>query len=260
MLWRVLQANGGLPAEAIVLFANTGKEEEATLRFVRDCAERWSAPVVWLEYRAPAAFEVVSFETASRKGEPFEAVIAHRGGILPNKRSPYCSSVMKTRTMHCYLRSLGWTEWQSMVGIRADEQVRVAKFRANPSPEVACEEIVLPLADAAITKYVVSTFWRSQPFDLGLANHNGVTPEGNCDLCFRKHPTRVLSLIAANPSRAIWWAEREKKAEQVATGDGCRFRNDRPSYAQMLAFTKSQADAYGHAVPAEDDMSCFCGD
>ena len=25
MLWRVLQANGGLPAEAVVCFANTGK-------------------------------------------------------------------------------------------------------------------------------------------------------------------------------------------------------------------------------------------
>ena len=28
MLWRVLQSNGGLPAEAIVCFANTGKECE----------------------------------------------------------------------------------------------------------------------------------------------------------------------------------------------------------------------------------------
>lgn len=45
MLWRVLQSNGGLPADAVVCFANTGKEEEATLRFVRDCAERWSVPI-----------------------------------------------------------------------------------------------------------------------------------------------------------------------------------------------------------------------
>ena len=33
MLWRVLQANAGLPADTVVCFANTGKEVEATLRF-----------------------------------------------------------------------------------------------------------------------------------------------------------------------------------------------------------------------------------
>ena len=43
MLWRVLQENNGLPKEAKVCFANTGKEEEATLRFVRDCGEQWGA-------------------------------------------------------------------------------------------------------------------------------------------------------------------------------------------------------------------------
>jgi hypothetical protein len=52
MLWRVLQSNGGkLPEEAVVCFANTGKEDEATLEFVRDCAVNWSVPIVWLEFR-----------------------------------------------------------------------------------------------------------------------------------------------------------------------------------------------------------------
>jgi hypothetical protein len=40
MLWRVLQSHGGgLPEDAIVCFANTGKEDEATLKFVKDCEE-----------------------------------------------------------------------------------------------------------------------------------------------------------------------------------------------------------------------------
>ena len=51
MLWRVLQSNGGLPPEAVVAFANTGKEDEATLRFVRDCGEHWDVPIIWVEYR-----------------------------------------------------------------------------------------------------------------------------------------------------------------------------------------------------------------
>ncbi len=50
MLWRVLQANGGLPDDARVCFANTGREDEATLRFVGDCAEQWGVPITWLEY------------------------------------------------------------------------------------------------------------------------------------------------------------------------------------------------------------------
>ncbi len=43
MLWRVLQANGGLPAEAVVCFANTGKEDEETLRFVQDVSANWQS-------------------------------------------------------------------------------------------------------------------------------------------------------------------------------------------------------------------------
>ena len=90
MLWRVLQANGGLPADTVVCFANTGKEVEATLRFVRDCAEHWQVPIHWLEYRpSEPGFAVVDFDTASRKGEPFEALIRKRQ-YLPNPVARGC--------------------------------------------------------------------------------------------------------------------------------------------------------------------------
>ena len=51
ILWRVLQSNNGLPEDAIVCFANTGKEEEATLEFVRDCGDYWNVPITWIEYQ-----------------------------------------------------------------------------------------------------------------------------------------------------------------------------------------------------------------
>jgi hypothetical protein len=71
MLWRILDANGGLPEHTRVCFANTGKEAEATLRFVRNCGERWRVPITWIEYRDdPTGWAVVDFATASRKGEP----------------------------------------------------------------------------------------------------------------------------------------------------------------------------------------------
>ena len=90
MLWRVLQANGGLPADTVVCFANTGKEVEATLRFVRGCAKHWQVPIHWLEYRpTEPGFAVVDFDTASRKGEPFEALIRKRQ-YLPNPVARGC--------------------------------------------------------------------------------------------------------------------------------------------------------------------------
>ena len=95
MLWRVLQSNGGLPPEAIVCFANTGKEEEATLRFVRDCGANWNVPITWVEYRAEApGYAVVDFETASRNGEPFEAIIRKRN-YLPNPVTRFCTVELK---------------------------------------------------------------------------------------------------------------------------------------------------------------------
>jgi 3'-phosphoadenosine 5'-phosphosulfate sulfotransferase (PAPS reductase)/FAD synthetase len=262
MLWRVLRANGGLPADAVVCFANTGKEEEATLRFVRDCQLNWGVPIHWLEWRASEEqFQEVTYETASREGEPFEALIRKRK-YLPNPITRFCTSELKIRTMHRFLRTIGWFDnedgWQQFVGIRADEQRRVSKIRERGrSTELVREEMVMPLADAGVTVRDVGAFWSSQPFDLGLASVNGKTLEGNCDLCFLKPPKQRLSLIRARPGRATWWA----KMESLGLSDkplGNVFHVDEPTYAQMLAFARDQGEMFG-----DDDrepISCFCGD
>ena len=107
MLWRVLQSNGGLPEEAIVCFANTGKEDEATLKFVQDCSDRWNVEIHWVEFQdADPAFKRVTFETASRDGEPFEALIRKRN-YLPNPVTRFCTVELKIRSIHKYLKSLG---------------------------------------------------------------------------------------------------------------------------------------------------------
>lgn len=255
MLWRVLQSNGGkLPDECVVCFANTGKEEEATLRFVRDCGERWHVPIVWLEYRAPAGYEVVSFETASRDGQPFEALMRHRS-LLPNPPKRFCSQELKIRTVARYLRDIGLVEtvgegeFFSMVGIRADEQRRAAKI----------ERSRVPLVAAGIGAGDVGAFWRAQPFDLGLPNMNGVTMHGNCDLCFLKPAAQIISLIAQKPERATWWArmERDIPALGRTTAQGSVFRMDRPNYAQLATFAEEQRDMFD---PSEEAIACFCGD
>jgi 3'-phosphoadenosine 5'-phosphosulfate sulfotransferase (PAPS reductase)/FAD synthetase len=263
MLWRVLQSNGGLPAEAKVCFANTGKEDEATLQFVRDCGEHWGVPITWLEYQSAdepsLRFKLVNFDTASRDGEPFEAVI-RRKNYLPNPVTRFCTVEMKIRTMHRYLRSLGWAdgnnEWDQFVGIRADEQRRVAKIRARPSPETTKETMCLPLADAGVTVYDVGAFWDSQPFNLGLSTFNGRTLAGNCDLCFLKPAAQIQSLIAEKPERAVFWARMERLSLS-SKPSGAVFRSDRPTYSEMSKFTAEQRDMFDKD---EEGIACFCGD
>lgn len=255
MLWRVLQSNEGLPDDAIVCFANTGKEEEATLEFVRDCAEYWQVPITWLEFRdTEDRFEVVTFETASRNGEPFEALIRKRN-YLPNPVTRFCTIDLKIRPIGRYLLSLGMAatkteaENMSMIGMRADEQRRAAKI---------ADKSRIPLVTAGITKEDVGAFWRAQPFDLGLPNNNGVTMHGNCDLCFLKGGAQILSLIAEKPARAVWWAGMEALALALASKpSGAVFRSDRPSYASMAQFANDQADMFDKN---EEAIACFCGD
>ena len=258
MLWRVLQANGGkLPDEAVVCFANTGKEDEATLRFVDRCSKEWGVPITWLEFRyseeTKDRFTVVDFESASRDGEPFEALIRSRN-YLPNPVSRFCTVELKVRVMHRYLKSIGWTEWDSMLGIRADEPRCLAKIGNQDYGKH--EEKIAPLGNVGVTKEMVGDFWKQQLFDLELPNMNGVTMHGNCDLCYLKGASQILSLITEKPERAVWWAKMEALALSSAP-EGAVFRKDRPSYAQMLKFSQDQRDMFAGDT---NTIECFCGD
>lgn len=255
MLWRVLQSNGGLPKEAIVCFANTGKEDEATLRFVRDCGINWEVEIHWLEFRdADPAFERVNFDTASRNGEPFETLIKKRNYLL-NPVTRFCTSVLKIRVLSQYLASLNFFEGLkysqienlSWLGMRADEQRRAAKID---------DKSRIPLVTAGITKEHVGEFWHNQAFDLELPNNNGVTMHGNCDLCFLKGGHQILSLITEKPERAVWWAKMESLV-LASKPNGTVFRLDRPSYASMLKFSQQQQNLFD---PDEEAIACFCGD
>lgn len=255
MLWRVLQANDGkLPEGSVALFANTGKEEEATLRFVREIQRRWSVPIAWIEYRVPAAYAVVDFDTASRNGEPFEALMRHRQ-LLPNPMKRFCSQELKIRSMARFLRDRGFCdtvhagEFMAWVGIRADEQRRAAKI----------DRARVPLVAAGVGASDVGSFWQAQPFDLELPNNNGKTMHGNCDLCFLKPAAQVQSLIAEKPSRAIWWARMEQEIPSLGrtTADGSIFRLDRPNYARMARIAAEQRTVFDSD---EEAIACFCGD
>jgi 3'-phosphoadenosine 5'-phosphosulfate sulfotransferase (PAPS reductase)/FAD synthetase len=260
MLHKVLETGGGqLPSDAKVVFANTGKEDEATLKFVQACSDNWNVPIIWVEYQHDKPhFKVVDFETASRNGEPFEELIRYGSRrYLPNPMTRYCTVDLKIKAAQRYLFSIGWTEWENLVGIRADEQRRVAKIRANPSDGNKGITRFMPLATAGVTKEEVGKFWSENTFDLELPNINGITFHGNCDLCFLKKTTAVMSLIAEKPERAIWWAKMETLVTEPTIANGGVFRTDRPSYASMTKFAADQVDMFD---PNEESIACFCGD
>lgn len=256
LLRQVLLANTSeaLAQWLIVCFANTGKEEEATLRFVQDCSEQWNVPIHWIEYRAPSTYAVVDFETASRNGEPFEQLMRHRA-LLPNPMSRFCTQELKIRSMARFLKDRGYEGTLSdlqnyaWLGIRADEPRRIAKLSRERAPLVA----------AGVTAGMVGNFWKSQPFDLGLPNMNGKTMHGNCDLCFLKPAAQVQALIAEKPERATWWARMEEDIPALGrtVGAGSVFRMDRPQYARMVKIAANQNTLFD---PDEEAIACFCGD
>lgn len=260
MLYKVLECGGGqLPNDTKIVFANTGKEDEATLKFVQACSDNWNVPIIWVEYQHEEPnFKVVNFETASRNGEPFEDLIRNGSRrYLPNPMTRYCTVDLKIKVAQKYLFSIGWTNWDNLVGIRADESRRVAKIRANPSNGNKGITRFMPLAEAGVTKEMVSEFWKNQSFDLELPNMNGVTYHGNCDLCYLKGGSQVLSLIAEKPERAIWWAKMEALITEPTIANGGVFRADRPSYASMIKFASEQRDMFD---PNEEAIACYCGD
>lgn len=257
MLYHVLQAHDGvLPEDAIVVFANTGKEDEATLKFVKDCSDNWNVKIHWVEYRPDGeGFAEVDYETASRNGEPFEMVIK-KYLKLPNPAQRWCTGKLKIQTMAKFLRHKGFEgslqslENMSFVGIRYDEHRRAVKFDRDR----------LPLVTAKVTKEMVGEFWRNHSFDLQLPNINGVTMHGNCDLCYLKPLSQIQALIREKPERAIWWAKMEQFVTENGKLDyesGNNFSKNRPTYTEMAKFNVDQFvlfDADEQAIP------CFCGD
>jgi 3'-phosphoadenosine 5'-phosphosulfate sulfotransferase (PAPS reductase)/FAD synthetase len=239
MLWKCLEAHGGkLPDEAVVCFANTGKEEEATLKFVNDCAVNWNVPIVWLEFRDnEKKFEVVTYETASRNGEPFEQLIDKKH-YLPNQAQRFCTQELKVNTFTRYFKSIGIMDIVTFVGIRADEPRRIAKISQQ-------EDKLMPLSKDGVTEKMVWDFWNNNTFDLELPKQSG---SSNCDLCFLKGTAILTSLIQQKPERTIWWQKQEASI-------GARFSKDKPTYSQMAKFNREQTELFVDAT-----IECFCGD
>lgn len=187
--------------DIVVVFANTGKEREETLEFVRDCDAHFGFNTVWVEavvnplHRKGTRHRVVTFDTAARDGQPFEDVIRKYG--IPNVATPHCTRELKTNVITSYVRrELQWKGYYTAIGIRSDEIDRV-------DPKWEKKKYIYALITMFPSRRPeVNQFWINQVFRLKIANY-----EGNCDLCFKKTDRKLMTIILENPPCVGWWAQ-----------------------------------------------------
>lgn len=190
---------------AIFVFMNTGKEREETLIFADKCDAYFGLNLVYLEAKinnekgVGTTYSVVDFNSASRNGEPFEAML--KKYPLPNNKASNCTRELKQRPIDAYLRdNYKGFKIIKVIGIRHDEQ-----HRKSVNAEI--ENTIYPLCDEfPVNSKFIRSWWSRQEFDLQLKDY-----EGNCDLCFKKSLKKRLTIIKENPKIADWWLQMENK-------------------------------------------------
>lgn len=231
--------------EIICLFANTGQENEETLRFVQRCDEEFWLSVVWVEAdvqkgRVGTKHRIVDFASASRHGEPFEAVIQKYG--IPNQFYPHCTRELKLAPMLSYVASLDWEKgsYDTAVGIRADECDRIASDAKE-------RRLIYPLiTDIEMTKPRVNAWWKEQPFRLELKGY-----QGNCKWCWKKSLRKHLTLINEHPD----WYDFPDRMEREHSLSGHNVDGNKRVFFRENMDTRSLREIAtgGGFTPAHDD-------
>lgn len=189
----------------VCVYANTGEETEETLEFVEKCDKAFNMNLVWVEavvhseMGVGTTHKIVDFESASRNGEPFDEIISKFG--IPNQAFPHCTRELKLRPIHSYIKnSLGWKDYWTAIGIRADEVDRVNdNWKKN--------KLYYPLvSDMPMTKPKINFWWKNQPFRLKLKGY-----QGNCKTCWKKSFNKLMTISKENPEYFDTFRNLEKK-------------------------------------------------
>lgn len=245
--------------EIVVAFMNTGDEHEKTLEYVRNIGLHYGISIVWLEADVDpivgngTGHRVVTFETASRKQEPFERVIEKYG--IPNGNYPHCTRELKQAPLTSYLRSIGWeaNTYNTAIGIRADELDRI-------SPKWIREAgAIYVLIDLGVRKEDVLAWDLKHPVRLGIPEH-----WGNCRFCWKKSFRKLATITTEIPDAPRFFAEMEIKHKDTGRGEfgDRRFFRGRKTVPDIIAMAKDPnfepfVDGFQYADPVMDaGMSC----
>lgn len=238
--------------ELLFVFSNTGDEREETLEFIQKCQEYYGLKIVWIEAVVQKGMgngirhKVVEFNSASRKGEPFEAMVQKYG--LPNISTPHCSKFLKSQVIKNYAKKIGWKGYETAIGIRSDEFDRVSKSRIK-------DKIIYPLiTENETSKPMVNVFWRSQPFRLNLKGY-----EDNCKACWKKSD-RKLATIARDTPEAFDFFKRVESKYGEFVPDSRKHNPNIKLPIRLFRGNKTVEDIFELAQdptfePAEDDRT-----
>jgi hypothetical protein len=217
MLWWILNKwEDRSNWEIVVVFANTGLEASGTLVFVHQCSWRWNIPIVWVEARHrdengntfskkgwKVKHQVVDFFTAAKSmhvlpngkwtWSPYEEMVSVLG--IPSTNAPFCSDQLKRKAILSYMKSIGWADYYTAIGIRYDEPDRISN-RAEK------RKIIYPLYEhTVLSKYDILYWWATESdFDLKIR-----TGEGNCNNCWKKNTNLLVKNAKENPESYSWW-------------------------------------------------------
>jgi 3'-phosphoadenosine 5'-phosphosulfate sulfotransferase (PAPS reductase)/FAD synthetase len=200
-----LKKNKSEEYDMVFVFANTGEENEETLRFVNYCDKKFNLNCVWVEALVNSeggkgtTHRIVDFETASRNGEPFEAVIKKYG--IPNQKFPHCNRETKLRPIHSYIKNaLGWKGYYTAIGIRYDEVDRMVVDRVK-------NKIIYPLIqDIRMTKQKINFWWSQQDSRLNLKGY-----QGNCKTCWKKSFRNLYTIAKETPDFFDFFTRMEQR-------------------------------------------------
>ncbi len=195
----------------VFVFANTGLENEQTLEFVERCDKHFKLNVQWVEadvqqgIRKGTGFYRTDFDNASRKGEPFEAIIKKYG--IPNQAFPHCTRELKQAPIKVFGKEwFNGERYHTAIGIRQDEADRMnakAKEMGFIYPLISSKMI-------PATKSMINFYWRSMPFRLELKGY-----QGNCATCWKKADKKLYQIAHENPKAFEFMAEMERKYPRV---------------------------------------------
>jgi len=244
----------------VFVFANTGLENEETLKFVQQCDEHWNLNIKWVECKINiekgqgTRYYLTDFNNAKRNGEPFESMIVKYG--IPNQSAPHCTRELKQNPIKAFAKDFfNGDKYDTAIGIRMDEVDRMnAKAKEMHFIYPLIKKDMIPA-----TKPMINFFWKQMPFRLELKGY-----QGNCLTCWKKADKKLFQIYKENP-KAFEFMDRMEREYPLNSNTGKKevfFRNNRSASDIIFqaqnwnGIIRNDAEQYNYQIDLLGGDSC----